>query len=262
MIHSTAIIHPNARIAQDAEIGPYTIVGDGAVISAGCRVGAHAVIEHAELGNNCTIFSQAAVGTAPQDLKYRNEPTKLVMGDNCMVREFVTLNRGTAAHGKTIIGSNCLFMAYTHVAHDCSVGNNVIMANLATLGGHVEVGDYAFLGGNAMVHQFCKIGKLSMLGGGAKVSLDILPYTRAQGDRAKLRGLNIVGMKRCNLTTQAIQEVKTAYHTLFLAGNTMEEALDQLEALGTGTELREFIDFIHASKRGICRPSKQKTDEE
>jgi UDP-N-acetylglucosamine acyltransferase len=262
MIHSTAIIHPDAQIADDVEIGPYTIIGARTVIHAGTKIASHAVIESAEIGENCTIFSHAAVGTAPQDLKYRNEPTRLVLGPRCMIREFVTLNRGTTASGTTAIGADCLFMAYTHVAHDCVIGNSVIMANAATLGGHVVIGDNAFLGGGSMVHQFCRIGRLAMLGGGSMVSQDILPFVQTQGDRAHLVGLNVVGLRRRGYTAETIEDIKGVYRILFMTGLPMEEALDQIEASCAGPEVREMIDFIHISKRGICRTVRKEAAEE
>lgn len=262
MIHSTAIIHPNARIHESVKIGPYTIIGDNTVINSGTVIGAHAVIENSQIGENCKIFSHAAVGTAPQDLKYKDEPTKLILGANCTVREFTTLNRGTTATGQTVIGEGCLFMAYTHVAHDCILGSNIIMANAATLGGHVEVGDYAVLSSMIAVHQFTKIGRLAMVGGGSMVSLDILPFTQAQGDRAKLVGLNVVGMKRRKMSSETIEEIKSAYRTLFFSGVPVEEALYQLEAASPNAEVRLMIDFIHASKRGICRHGRKENQEE
>ena len=262
MIHNTAIVHPSAKIAKDVEIGPYSIIGENAVIGKGTKIGAHAVVEYAEIGEGCNIFSHAAVGTPPQDLKYNNEPTKIIVGSNCLIREFVTLNRGTTASGKTVIGNNCLFMAYAHVAHDCIVGNNVIMANAATLGGHAEVGEYAVLSALMAVHQFTRIGRLAMIGGGAMVSQDILPFAQAQGDRARLAGLNLVGMKRRGFAPSTIEEIKSAYRTLFLSGLPMDEALDQLEATTPGGEVREMIAFIHNSKRGICRPLRKEITEE
>lgn len=262
MIHPTAIIDKNARIAEGVEIGPYVVIGENTVIGAGTKISSHAVIECAEIGENCRIFSHAAIGTAPQDLKYKGEPTKLILGNGCTVREYATLNRGSAASGKTVIGADCLFMAYTHVAHDCIVGDGVIAANAATLGGHVEVGEHAVLSSLIAVHQFTKIGKLAMVGGGAMVSLDILPFTQAQGDRAKLVGLNLVGLKRKGYSNSAIEDIKSAYRTLFLSGLTLEEAVDQLEASSPAKEVRGMIDFIHSSKRGICRPGRKETAEE
>ena len=262
MIHSTAIIHKSSQLAPDVEVGPYAIIGEKCIIGPGTKIGSHAVVECAEIGENCTIFSHAAVGTAPQDLKYKNEETKLIMGANCTVREFATLNRGTHASFKTVIGSGCYMMAYVHVAHDCRIGNNVIMANLATLGGHVEIGDKAFLGGACGIHQFNKIGRLAMIGGGSIITLDVIPFTQVQGDRATLRGLNLVGLKRAPVPKEGIEEIKSAYRTLFLSGLLMEEALEQLEAAGPGAEVREMIQFIHDSKRGICRPLHKELNEE
>jgi UDP-N-acetylglucosamine acyltransferase len=262
MIHTTAIVHPDARIAKDVAIGPYTVIGESVILKEGTSIGSHTVIECAEIGENCRIFSHAAVGTAPQDLKYRDEPTKLILGPRSTVREYTTLNRGTGANGQTVIGADCLFMAYTHVAHDCVIGNNVIMANCATLGGHVEVGDNAFLGGITAIHQFNKIGKLAMIGGGSMVSQDILPFVQTQGDRARLVGLNLVGLRRKGYKADTIEDIKTAYRILFLSGLPMEEALDQLEAANPGAEIREMIEFIHASKRGICRPLRKENIEE
>jgi UDP-N-acetylglucosamine acyltransferase len=262
MIHATAIIHPTAQIAPDAEIGPYAIIGPDVHIGSRVTVGSHAVIEYADIGDGCSIFSHAVVGSAPQDLKYKNENTRIIIGDNTTIREFCMLNRGTTATGKTVIGSNCLLMAFCHVAHDCVLGSNIIMSNAATLGGHVEVQDSAVISSMVAVHQFTRIGKLAMIGGGSMVALDILPYAQAQGDRARLIGQNLVGMKRRNLSKEAIEELKSAYRTLFLSGLVMEEALDQLEATSPGREVREIIDFIHSSKRGIARHGRKEATEE
>jgi len=262
MIHATAIVHPGTRIAKDVSIGPYTVIGENVILKEGTSIGSHTVIECAEIGENCRIFSHAAVGTAPQDLKYKDEPTKLILGPRCAVREYTTLNRGTGANGQTVIGSDCLFMAYTHVAHDCIVGNNVILANCAQLAGHVEAGDNSFFGGVTAVHQFTKIGKLAMIGGGSKVSQDILPFVQTHGDRARLVGLNLVGLRRKGYSADTIEDIKTAYRTLFLSGLPMEEAVDQMEAANPGAEIREMIKFIHASKRSICRPLRKENIED
>jgi UDP-N-acetylglucosamine acyltransferase len=262
MIHTTAIIHAGAQIADDVAIGPYAVIGENVTIKNGVTIGSHAVVECAEIGEGCRIFSHAAIGTAPQDLKYNGEPTKLILGPRCSVREYVTLNRGTTAHGKTEIGADCLIMAYCHVAHDCIIGNSVIMANAATLGGHVEVGDHAVLSSMIAVHQFTRIGALAMIGGGSMVSQDILPFAQCQGDRARLVGLNLVGLRRAGYKSDDIEDIKMAYRTLFLSSITMEEALDQLEASNPGPDVRAMIDFIHSSKRGIARPSRKETVEE
>ena len=253
-IHPTAIINPDAQIGDDCLIGPYAVIGEEVEIAEGCVIGAGAHLEFVSLGKNCRVFPSAALGGAPQDLKYAGEKTRLIVGNNCIIREFVTLNRGTKETGQTLIGNNCLFMAYSHVAHDCIVGDNVIMANAATLGGHVEVGEKAVLGGLVAVHQFCRIGKLAMLGGGAMVAQDIPPFTQAQGDRARLIGLNLVGLRRAGFSSALIEEIKSAYRILFNSGLTLQEALDQLSASSPSPEVNLLLDFIRTSRRGISRP--------
>lgn len=256
MIHSSAIIHPAAEIAEDVSIGPFSIIGEGVKLGAGTVVGAHVVIDRwTEIGVDNQIFQFASVGAAPQDLKYQGEQTYLKIGDRNRIREFVTLNRGTPGGGGiTTIGDDNLFMSYSHVAHDCLVRDQVILANGATLAGHVEVENYAILGGLSAVHQFCRIGSYTMISGGAMVTQDILPYTVAQGDRAKMMGLNLVGLKRRGFSKETIRGIKHAYRLLFRAGLRMEEALRQIENdLEPTPELRHFIQFIKDSQRGIAR---------
>lgn len=256
MIHSSAIIHPAAEIAEDVSIGPFSVIGEGVKVGAGTVVGAHVVIDRwTEIGVDNQIFQFASVGGAPQDLKYQGEQTYLRIGDRNRIREFVTLNRGTPGGGGiTTIGDDNLFMSYSHVAHDCLVRDQVILANGATLAGHVEVENYAILGGLSAVHQFCRIGSHTMISGGAMVSQDILPYTVAQGDRAKMMGLNLVGLKRRGFSKETIRGIKHAYRLLFRAGLRMEEALRQIEDdLDPTPELQHFIQFIKDSQRGIAR---------
>ncbi len=256
MIHSSAIIHPAAEIAEDVSIGPFSIIGEGVKLGAGTVVGAHVVIDRwTEIGVDNQIFQFASVGAAPQDVKYQGEQTYLKIGDRNRIREFVTLNRGTPGGGGiTTIGDDNLFMSYSHVAHDCLVRDQVILANGATLAGHVEVENYAILGGLSAVHQFCRIGSHTMISGGAMVTQDILPYTVAQGDRAKMMGLNLVGLKRRGFSKETIRGIKHAYRLLFRAGLRMEEALRQIENdLDPTPELRHFIQFIKDSQRGIAR---------
>jgi len=255
VIHSTAIIDKSAEIEKDVEIGPYAVIGRNTKIKSGTTIGSHSVIECAEIGGNCRIFSSAFIGTAPQDLKYKDEATKIVLGDNCIVRECVTLNRGTSAHGVTEIGNNCMFQAYSHVGHDCVVGNGVIMSNAATLAGHVEIGDYSIISGLVAVHQFVRIGRFAILGGGAMVTLDVPHFCVAQGDRAKLFGINIIGLKRHRFTEQQIKEIKAAYKTVFMSGMTVEEAIKNIEISNPSVDAKEFVDFIKNSKRGIIRPA-------
>jgi len=255
MIHSTAIIDKSAEIDRDVEIGPYVVIGKNTKIKDGTRIGSHSVVECAEIGKNCRIFSSAFIGTAPQDLKYKGEPTKLILGDNCIVRECVTLNRGSAATNITQIGSDCLFMAYSHVGHDCVIGSNVILANAATCGGHVSIGDFSIISALVAIHQFSRVGKYVMLSGGAMATLDIPHFCTAQGDRAKLFGLNIIGLKRHGFTDLQIKEIKAAYKTFFMSGLTVAEALSKIETTNPSKEVKDFADFIKESKRGVTRPA-------
>ena len=256
MIHATAIIHPTAEIDATVSIGPYSIVGEHVKIGAGTQVGAHVVIEAwTEIGRDNRIYQFASVGAGPQDLKYNGEETWLVIGDRNRIREFATLHRGTVdGGGRTVVGNDNLFMAYSHVAHDCKVHNRVVMANAATLAGHVEVENNAILGGLVAVHQFCRIGCHTMISGGAMITQDIAPYTIAQGDRAKTVGINLVGLKRRGFPEETIRGIKNAYRLLFRAGLRMEEALERIEReYGTIPEVQHFVAFVKQSQRGIAR---------
>ena len=256
-IHPTAIVDASSQIDPGADIGPYAIIGPDCVIGAGSRVGAHAVVEFSTLGRDNLIHPGAYVGTAPQDLKYAGEKTRLTMGDKNVVRECATLNRGTLhGGGTTVIGNDCLFMAYSHAAHDCVIGNNVVVVNSVALGGHVHVGDFSVLGGMAGVHQFVRIGRYAMLGGGAMVSQDVLPFATVQGDRAVMRGLNLLGLRRGGFARGAASALKDAYKTLFLSGLPQVEALSRLKAAGPTDEVKEWIDFLESTgKRGVTRPA-------
>jgi len=256
MIHATAIVHPGAKIAANVEIGPYAVIGEHVSLGEGTTVGPHAVIEGwTEIGRDNRIFQFASVGAAPQDLKFHGEKSFLRIGDRNMVREFVTLHRGTeSGGGETIIGSDNLFMAYSHVAHDCVVGNRVILANGATLAGHVQVDDFAILGGLSAVHQFTRVGAHVMVSGGSMVAQDIPPYTIAQGDRAKTVGLNLVGLKRRGFSEEAMRAIKKAYKIIFRSGLRQEEALQKIAAeVVSGPELAVFVEFIKNSQRGVAR---------
>ncbi len=258
-IHPTAVIHSSAKIAGGVEIAPYAVIGEAVTLHPRVKVGPHAVVEFAEVGEACHIHAGAFVGTAPQDLKYRNERTRIVLGPGCVVRECVTLNRGTAASGETKIGARCLFMAYAHVAHDCIIGSEVIMANSVAVAGHAEVGDGAVIGGMVGLHQFVRVGKLAMIGAGAMVPLDIPPYTMAQGDRAKLNGLNLTGLRRRGLPAPEISALKKAYRDIF---ESTQPVAQQLAAMSQQTHpevVRELIEFLKNSPRGFCRPAKKST---
>lgn len=256
MIHPTAIIHPTAQLAEGVSIGPYTIVGEQVRIGARTTVGSHVVIERwTEIGCDNQIYQFASVGAGPQDLKYRGDETWLVIGDRNRIREFATLHRGTVeGGGRTVVGNDNLFMAYSHVAHDCKVHDRVVMANAATLAGHVEVGDNAILGGLVAVHQFCRLGCHTMISGGSMIAQDIPPYTVAQGDRARTIGLNLVGLKRRGFPAETVRGLKQAFRLLFRDGLRLDEALARIEKeLPATPELRHLVTFIKESQRGIAR---------
>ena len=256
MIHPSAIIDARAQIDTDVEIGPFAVIGPNVRIGRGTRVGAHSVIDGwTEIGADNQIFHFAAVGGIPQDLKYKGEETWLKIGDRNIIREFTTLQPGTVTGiGETVIGNDNLFMAYCHVAHDCVVANRVIMANGSTLAGHVEVESFAILGGLSAVHQFTRIGESVMLSGGAMVGQDVPPYTIAAGDRARLRGLNIVGLRRRGFSDETLGQIKKAYKILVFSKLRLEEALGRIRSeLAVGPEILHFVEFIEKSERGICR---------
>jgi UDP-N-acetylglucosamine acyltransferase len=254
-IHPTAVIDPSARLAEGVEIGPYAVIGPEVEIGEGSWIGSHAVLEYATLGRECKIHPHAFIGTPPQDLKYKGEKTRVRIGDRTVVRECVTVNRGTSASGTTVVGNNCLIMAYCHVAHDCVLGNNVIMANLATLAGHVEVADDVVMGGLCAVHQFTRIGTGAMLGGASMVAQDVPPFCLTHGNRAWLVGLNVVGIRRRKLPPENISALKNAYRTIFMSDLSFEQAVAKLETGTLPAEARAFLEFLKSSKRGFCRPS-------
>ncbi len=255
-IHPTAIVAPTARLGSGVTIGPYSTIGDQVTLGDGTTVGAHVVIEEGvEVGRNCRIFSHAVLGSEPQDLKFRGEKSMLIVGDGTVIREFATLNRATSGGGgKTVVGRGCLIMAYAHVAHDCHLGDGVILANAATLGGHVLIEEHAIVGGLTGVHQFCRIGAHAIIGGCSGIILDIPPYVKAQGNRARLFGLNTVGLKRRNFPPEAIRHLKQAYRLLFLSGLTTTQALERIATeLPACAEIQHLVHFIKTSERGITR---------
>lgn len=258
-IHPTAVLHPSAKVHPTVKIGPYAVIGEDVEIGAGSTIGAHAILEFVRMGEGNVIHPHACVGTPPQDLKYAANPTRthLVMGDRNTARECVTLNRG-AHTPETRIGSNCLFMACSHVAHDCRIGSGVILVNSVGIAGHVEVGDNTVIGGIVGIHQFVRVGRFCMLGGGSMLGKDVPSFGMVQGDRATLRGLNLLGMRRAGFSREAMQAVKDAYKTLFLSGKRVGDALAELKASGPGPEVSEMLDFIAAAlkgKRGLIRPA-------
>ncbi|PHR64906.1 acyl-ACP--UDP-N-acetylglucosamine O-acyltransferase [Pseudidiomarina marina] len=255
MIHPTAIIDDSARIGNNVEIGPYTIVGAHVEIGDNCVIGPHVVLRGPTvLGKNNRIFQFASVGEDCQDKKYNGEPTRLVIGDNNVIRECVTIHRGTVQdQGLTQIGSNNLLMAYVHVAHDCMVGDNVILANNTTLAGHVHVGDWAILGGFTGVHQFCHIGAHAFTAVNSVVVQDIPPYIMAQGHNAAPRTINAEGLKRRGFQPNQILNIKRAFKLLYRQGLTISEAVEKMRDLDADTELSPLIDFVQNSQRGIIR---------
>lgn len=255
-IHKTAIVSPKAEIDDDVVIGPYCIIGDNVKIGRGTRLVNHVQIEGiTEIGQNCTIFPFTTIGFPPQDIKYKGEPTGVKIGNNNIIREYVTIHRGSVSgDGWTVIGDNNFIMAYVHIAHDCKIGNNVIMANLATLAGHVQVEDFAFIGGLVAVHQFTRIGAHAMIGGFSGVGQDVPPFTMASGPRAKLYGLNSVGLKRRGFSDETINILKKAYKILFRDKLQLKEAIEKVKKeLPQIPEITHLIEFIEANKRGICR---------
>lgn len=257
-IHPTAVVHPSARIADSAEIGPYAIIEADVTIGAGTTVGPHSVIGRwTEIGENNQIFHMASVGVASQDLKYKGEECWTRIGNGNMIREFATVHRGTVTGiNETVIGNNNLLMAYSHVAHDCVIGSNIVMANSATLAGHVTVQDHVIIGGLVAIHQFVRIGAHAMLGGGTLVTLDVPPYMIATSDKRdmSLRGLNLVGLKRRGFSDETISKLKKAYKTLFMADLKLADAMAKIRQDIVGSpEVDNLMTFIESSERGICR---------
>lgn len=255
-IHPTAIISPDAEIAEDTSIGPFCIIHDRVHIKKGTRLMSHVVIEGTtEIGENCTIYPFASIGLAPQDLKYRGEQTGVRIGNHNTIREYCTINRASVSgDGITSIGDHNFLMAYVHVAHDCKIGNSVIMANLATLAGHISIEDHAVIGGLVAIHQFTRVGAYAMVGGFSGVGQDIPPYMIASGARVKLFGLNTVGLKRHGFSDVTVNELKKAYKILFREKRTLKDAIKKIqEDLPYTDEIRRLIEFIQKNKRGICR---------
>ncbi|RMD82426.1 MAG: acyl-ACP--UDP-N-acetylglucosamine O-acyltransferase [Candidatus Dadabacteria bacterium] len=255
-MHPTAIVAEGARIGRGTRIGPYAVIGEGVSIGEDCWIGAHVVIEgETSLGARNRVFPFASLGTDPQDLKYRGEATRLEIGDRNTIREFATMNRGTAGGGGvTRVGDDNLFMAYSHVAHDCRVGNHVVLANAATLAGHVTVEDYAIVGGLVAIHQHARVGESALLGGGAMVSLDVPPFCIAAGDRARLHGLNVIGLQRRGFDKQTISDLRGAYRVLFQSSLKLRDALAELRSrYPNSPRVEQMARFIESSQRGICR---------
>lgn len=255
-IHPTAIVHPGAKIAEGVEIGAYSVVGEHVSVGRDTRIASHVLIEGwTTIGERNQIFPFSCIGTPPQDISYKNEKTSLIIGNDNVIRESATIHRATTKEDRvTEIGNNNFLMAYSHVAHDCKLGNHIIMANSVGLGGHITVGDYAILGGIVAVHQFVRIGAYAIIGGQSAVPQDIPPYVSAAGNRAKLYGLNLVGLKRRGFSDETISNLKKAYRIIFRSGLILEEALAKVKAELSGSpEAMHLMDFMKNSKRGITR---------
>ncbi|MBI3079616.1 MAG: acyl-ACP--UDP-N-acetylglucosamine O-acyltransferase [Deltaproteobacteria bacterium] len=254
-IHPGAVVHPDAKLGPGVTVGPYAVIGEHVVIGAGTTIGPHAVIEGwTEIGQECRIAQFACIGGPPQHLEYRGEETRVVIGNRNVIREFVTIHRGTVRGGaRTVIGDDNYLMAYAHVAHDCEVGNHVIMANCASLAGHILIEDYAVLGGLAGIHQFARIGAHALVGACSGVSQDVPPYVHATGNRATPHGLNTVGLKRHGFSEETLRTLEQAYKLLYRSGLTLQEALDQIQQQLRGPEVEHFVAFIKASERGVVR---------
>ena len=253
-IHQFAVVHPDAKIGKDVKIGPFVTIdanveiGDGTIIDSGA-----VVRSGARVGKNCHIHANAVVGDIPQDMKFQGEDTVAIIGDNTVIREFVTIHRGTASRGKTVVGDNCLIMAYCHVAHDCIVGNHVIMSNAAQIAGEVEVGDWAIIGGGALVHQFTRIGCHVMIQGGALVNKDIPPYCMIARYPIAYEGVNRVGLHRRGYSSDQIDAITDVYRTIYDSGLNVTQSLEEASKLAASAERDTIIDFVRNSKRGIVR---------
>ena len=256
MIHSTAIINSKAEIDSNVEIGPYSVIGKNVFIGSGTVIGPHVVVDpYVTIGTDCNIFQYAAIGAPPQSLKFEGGETYVKIGRGTIVREFVTIHRGTESGGGiTEVGEENLLMAYTHIAHDCKTGRKVILSNNATLAGHITIGDNATIGGLVAIHQFVRIGDYAFIGGKSAVVKDVPPYVIASGDRAKLHGLNSVGLKRHGFSKNTLSSLKKTYRIIFRIGLTMNEAIERVRAeVEQIPEVLGFIDFIKSSQRGITR---------
>jgi UDP-N-acetylglucosamine acyltransferase len=255
-VHPSALVDPSAELGAGVEIGPFAVVGSAVRLGDRVRVGHHAsVLGPSVIGADTQVFPFASIGSAPQDLTYKGEPTRLEVGERNVFREFVTINRGTVkGGGVTRIGSDCFFMAYAHVAHDSTIGSHVIMANCAALAGHIRIDDHAILGGLVAVHQWARVGRMAMIGGVSGVALDVPPFCIASGERAKLYGLNLVGLKRHGFTEERLTDLKRAYRILFREGRTLKAAMETVEReLPNSPEVAELLEFISTTKRGVTR---------
>ncbi|MFA6079301.1 MAG: acyl-ACP--UDP-N-acetylglucosamine O-acyltransferase [Candidatus Omnitrophota bacterium] len=259
-ISEFAIVAKSAKIADGVEVGPYAIVEDNVEIAAGVKIGAHAYIcSNTSIGEGTRVHMGAVIGNEPQDLAFENKPTFVKIGKRNVIREYVTIHRGTKEGSTTVIGDDCFLMASSHVGHNCRLGNRVILANGALLAGYVEVGDMAFVSGNVVVHQFCRIGTLAMIGGFSGVNKDVPPYMLVRGPSV-VRATNLVGLRRAKVAREDISAIKEAFRLIYMAGFNTAQALEEIKKLKPSKEITHLIEFIQSSKRGICKA--KDTDEE
>jgi UDP-N-acetylglucosamine acyltransferase len=254
-IHKTAIISSKSEIGKDVNIGPYTVIEDDVIIEDGCNISSSVLIASGtRIGKSCRVFHSAVLGTIPQDLKFSGEKTTLEIGEKTTIREFATLNRGTKDRWKTEVGDNCLLMAYSHIAHDCNLGNNVIIANSVNMAGHVVIEDFVGIGGICPVHQFVRIGKHAFIGGGSHVSKDVPPFVLAMGEPFRYAGLNRVGLTRRGFSETTLNTIKNAYRIIFQSNYNVKEALKKVEEeIEQITEVQDILKFFGDSERGIIR---------
>lgn len=251
--HPTAIVDASAELGDGASVGPYSVIGPNVRIGAGTRIDSHVLIERdTEVGEGCRISHGAVLGTDPQDLKYAGEPTRLIVGDRTTIREYATLNRGTSAQGYTRVGSDCMLMSYVHVAHDCLIGDRVVLSNAVNMAGHVTIGDWAIVGGMTPIHQFVRIGAHAFVGGQSRISKDIPPFVKAAGIPVELYGLNSVGLQRRGFDEEVRRELKRAYRLVFGSNlNTTQAVARAREELRALPEVEAFLAFFEATARGV-----------
>ncbi|MFZ0392126.1 MAG: acyl-ACP--UDP-N-acetylglucosamine O-acyltransferase [Calditrichia bacterium] len=254
-LHPAAVVDPQAQLGENVEVGPFAVIQSDVVVGDHCRIGNGAVLESGtRLGSNCTVGHYAVLGNPPQDLKFGGEKTYLEVGDHTTIREFATLNRGTTYHYKTVIGSHCFLMTYAHVAHDCIIGDRVILANAVQMGGHVEIDDDVTIGGVTALHQFVKVGRHAFVGGGLRVTKDVPPFIRAMGDPLRYGGTNHIGLSRKGFGREAILEIKRAYDLIYRSEYTMKEAAQAIqEKLRDIPEIHAILAFLQRSDRGLIR---------
>ena len=263
-IHPSAIVAKEARIASGVEIGPYCLIGPNVTIGSGTRLLGHVVVDgHTQIGENCSIFYGACLGAAPQDKKYKGEVSYLTIGSDNIIREYVTINVGASSGCKTIIGNKNFLMASSHIGHDCVIGNEVVLVNGGGLGGHVVVEDQVVIGGHTGIHQFCRVGKLAMIGGLSKVVVDVPPFSMCDGNPAVVKGINAVGLKRAGLSSSQAMKIKKAIKILFMSGMALTHALEQLSLeVEMDAQIKALMEFTKKSKRGVARQSSSKSEPE